>query len=65
MKKGIFWKIIAGLFVLWLFLFLWMNQWHYFQRERLVFKTSKITGKTYGLHLKTWKWTELKKQEQE
>jgi hypothetical protein len=47
MKKGIFWKIIAGLFVLWLFLFLWMNQWHYSFEGRM--KTSKITGKTYKL----------------
>jgi hypothetical protein len=47
MKKQIFWKVIIGLLVLWLFLFLWMNQWHYALTGTA--RTNKITGKTYVL----------------
>jgi len=60
MKKGIFWKVIVSLLVLWLFLFLWANQWHYYQPERgILVKTSKITGKTYWTLTGEGEWRKL------
>jgi hypothetical protein len=59
MKKGLFWKVIASLFMLWLFLFLWMNQWHYAPSG--IAKTNKITGKIY--HIVGDKWRPLQQAE--
>lgn len=53
MKKDLFWKAIASILILWLFLFLWMSQWHY-GGEGLI-KTSRLTGKTYNLRNGEWK----------
>jgi hypothetical protein len=64
MKKQIFWKVIASLIVVWLFLFLWMNRWHYLGDG--TFKTSKITGKIYrmteGKGNNTLKWQDITKR---
>jgi len=53
MKKDLFWKIIVSLFIVWLFLFLWMNQWHYGAQGLI--KTSRLTGKTYNWDKGEWK----------
>jgi len=53
MKRGIFWKVIISLVVLWLFLFLWMNQWHYYQAGLI--KINRITGKVYQIEHGKWK----------
>jgi hypothetical protein len=57
MKKGIFWKVIACLVVLWLFLFLWMYQWHFYANPdgTAGFKTSKISSKIYIHDVGEWK----------
>lgn len=65
MKKGIFWKVIVSLLVLWLFLFLWANQWHYHQSESgMLIKTSKITGKMYLAVGGEWRKLPLRKAEE-
>ena len=50
MKKDLFWRVIASLLVVWLFLFLWMSQWYYHGQLR----TNKFTGKVYVLRDKDW-----------
>lgn len=60
MKKGVFWKVIISLLVLWLFLFLWMNQWQYARSGNL--RTNKITGKSYVLQ-NDGKWRALQQAE--
>ena len=50
-KRGIFWKIVVSLLVLWLFAFLWMNQWHYTSPNR---KISSLTGRIYYFKDGAW-----------
>jgi hypothetical protein len=69
MKKGIFWKVIACLVVLWAFLFLWMCQWHYVSRPGgellfVIVKTSRLTGRVYIFSKGNWiYWTPSKQKD--
>jgi len=51
MKKDLFWKIIALLFILWLFLWLGSNLYFY---NSAVLKVNKITGEVYIYDSGTW-----------
>ncbi|MDD8039426.1 MAG: hypothetical protein PHH18_09260 [Acidobacteriota bacterium] len=42
-KKEIFWKIVALFFMIFLFLFLWMNRWEYLDQPEGR-RVNKITG---------------------
>jgi len=58
LKKGdSFWKVIASLITLWLFIFLWTNQWHYAGNGG--YRTNRITG--VAQVLRNGGWESMKK----
>jgi len=66
MKKGLFWKVIAVIFLCWLFLWLWSNS---IIIERIKgsqsMKFNKITGEVQYLTRDGWKdWKERFKDKQ-
>lgn len=57
--KDLFWKIMAVIFILWLFLILFVSSIHVERVSNSVFKVNKITGKAYLLS-KSSGWREIK-----
>lgn len=59
MKKSLFWEIIAVVFIIWLFLFLWNSSIVIDKLElkglNVTIKINKITGRIDLLTLKGWK----------
>jgi len=59
MKKNLFWKILAIIFLLWMFLWLWNNLTYLCTPNAyIIVKVNKLTGKVYcvryGQEWKRW-----------
>lgn len=48
--KGKFWRILAVVFILWLFLLLWINRFQVKYDHLTVMKFNRFTGQAYSVY---------------
>ena len=67
MKKDLFWKIIAIIFLVLFFLYIWSNSIYVYRKEIIfIVKINKITGRVYYIKIPSkqgWKRVDKIKKE--